>query len=63
MMTCIPRDGGVVDMKDLFYRFTLDSATDFLLGSSVNSLGTPKAEFAIAFAEIQRFMNNTERLG
>lgn len=63
MMEYIPKDGGVVDMADLFYRFTLDSATEFLLGHSVNSLGTPQATFAIAFYEIQKFMDKVQKLG
>lgn len=63
MMEHIPKDGGAVDMADLFYRFTLDSATDFLLGHSVDSLGTPQAGFAVAFCEIQRFMDKVQKLG
>lgn len=63
MMNYIPKDGGMVDMKDLFYRFTLDSATDFLLGNSVDSLGTPRIEFAVAFGEIQKFMDKLQMLG
>lgn len=46
--------GEEVDMAALFYRFTLDSATDFLLGKSVDSLKNPQAKFASAFAEVQR---------
>ncbi|PVH72470.1 cytochrome P450 [Cadophora sp. DSE1049] len=34
----IPRDGSPVDMQELFFRMTLDSATEFLFGESVNSL-------------------------
>lgn len=63
MMEFIPKDRGVVDMKDLFYRFTLDSATDFLLGNSVDSLGTPRIEFAVAFGEIQKFMDKLQMFG
>lgn len=63
MVEYIPKDGSVVDMKDLFYRFTLDSATEFLLGNSVDSLGTPQIEFAVAFGEIQKFMDRVQKLG
>jgi hypothetical protein len=63
MISLIPRDGRSVDISDLFYRFTLDSATDFLLGNSVDSLSQPAVEFAKAFAEIQQHMNNVSRLG
>lgn len=38
MMSLMPRSGQTVEMMDLFYRMTLDVTTDFLLGSSVNSL-------------------------
>lgn len=31
-------DGTVVDAKDLFYRFTFDTITGFLLGENANSL-------------------------
>lgn len=44
--------GATVRLDDLFYRFTLDAATDFLLGSSVNSLKDGQAEFADAFTEV-----------
>ncbi|KAI5776675.1 cytochrome P450 [Geopyxis carbonaria] len=65
MMALIPDDGGVatVDIQDLLFRFTLDTATDFLLGESVDSLGTPRVAFAQAFAEIQAHMNTMSRAG
>ncbi|KAI5838380.1 cytochrome P450 [Morchella snyderi] len=63
MMTLIPHDGSAVDIKDLFYRYTLDIATEFLLGNTVNSLGSPRAEFAVAFADLQKFMNDISRVG
>lgn len=31
-------DGKVMDISDLFFRYTLDVATEFLLGSDVKSL-------------------------
>jgi hypothetical protein len=31
-------NGKPVDMMDLFFRYTLDAATDFLLGEDVKSL-------------------------
>ena len=34
----IPEDGSTVDLQDLFFRFTMDSATEFLFGQSVGSL-------------------------
>ncbi|CAZ83257.1 unnamed protein product [Tuber melanosporum] len=61
MLEHIPRDGAIVDISDLFYRFTLDSATDFLLGHSVDSLGSPQVEFARAFADIQKHMSDKSK--
>ena len=55
--------GEEVDVAALFYRFTLDSATDFLLGKSVDSLDDPQARFASAFAEVQRVQNLITRSG
>ncbi|TAQ89228.1 hypothetical protein B7494_g2433 [Chlorociboria aeruginascens] len=55
--------GAEIDISDLFFRYTLDAATDFLLGRSVNSLGSPKQEFAEAFGEVQRIQNMIVRAG
>lgn len=63
MLEHIPRDGAAVNISDLFYRFTLDSATDFLLGQSIDSLGSPQVEFARAFADIQKHMSNKSKAG
>ncbi|WEW58057.1 hypothetical protein PRK78_003524 [Emydomyces testavorans] len=41
--------GSVVDVGPLFFRLTLDAATDYLLGHSVDSLDNPKTTFAEAF--------------
>ena len=58
-----PQPGSTVRVDDLFFRFTLDAATDFLLGDSVNSLENPKAEFANAFAEVQHVQAIIARAG
>ncbi|KAK2005113.1 cytochrome P450 [Colletotrichum falcatum] len=50
-------DGKVLDISELFFRYTLDVATDFLLGQDVKSLSTPIQEFAEAFNEVQRVQN------
>ena len=63
LMEKIGGHGEDVDIADLFYRFTLDSATDYLLGRSVNSLDNPQAEFATAFAEVQRVQDLIVRSG
>ena len=34
----VPGDGSTVDLQDLFFRFTMDSATEFLFGQSVGML-------------------------
>ena len=52
-----------VDMNNLFLRYTLDSATDFLLGSSVDSLENPEQKFAKSFGEVQRVQNMIARAG
>lgn len=38
LLSKLPPPGTTVDIKDLFYRWTLDTTTDFLLGENVNSL-------------------------
>ncbi|KAG5954154.1 hypothetical protein E4U58_000165 [Claviceps cyperi] len=54
-------NGQVLDIADLFYRYTLDVATDFLLGADVKSMSISKQEFAEAFNNVQRFHNLTSR--
>lgn len=39
----IPADGSTVDLQDLFFRFTMDSATEFLFGQSVGMLRSRSA--------------------
>ncbi|KAF8538051.1 cytochrome P450 [Trichophaea hybrida] len=66
MISLIPRDGSTVDISGLFFRLTLDTVTDFLLGESVNSLGAASDHgevFAKAFEEIMLHMNDIMRAG
>ncbi|GAB7360939.1 hypothetical protein MBLNU230_g0923t1 [Neophaeotheca triangularis] len=56
-------EGATVRADDLFFRFTLDAATDFLLGKSVDSLTNRQAEFADAFGEVQRVQSLIARAG
>ena len=56
-------NGATVRVDDLFYRFTLDAATDFLLGTSVDSLQNSQTEFADAFTEVQRVQAIIARAG
>lgn len=48
---------------DLFFRFTLDASTDFLLGRSVDSLKHSQLAFVIAFNDIQRIQSLIARVG
>ena len=54
---------GELDVSDLFFRYTLDAATHFLLGRSVGSLENPGQHFADAFGEVQRVQNMIARSG
>lgn len=56
-------NGATVRFDDLIYRYTLDAATDFLLGKSVESLQNGEAEFATAFAEVQHVQAVIARAG
>ncbi|KAI4110969.1 MAG: hypothetical protein LQ339_000971 [Xanthoria mediterranea] len=63
LLYLINGQGPKIDISELFYRFTLDAATDFLLGRSVGSLGNPDSQFAQAFGEVQRIQNMRQRAG
>ena len=52
LLKAIPRDGSTIDLQDLFFRYTIDSATEFLFGESVNYLAPgASVEFGASFAE------------
>lgn len=53
----------MVDVNDLFLRYTLDTATEFLLGESVNSLENPQQEFSKALAEVARVQSLITKSG
>jgi len=57
------KPGQSVNVANLFFRFTLDAATDFLLGESVDSLHNPEDRFAAAFGEVQRVQSIMARAG
>lgn len=38
LVSKIPSSGATVDLKDLFYRWSLDTTTEFLLGENAGSL-------------------------
>lgn len=55
--------GQEVDVCDLFFRYTLDAATDFLLGRSVDSLEHDETAFARAFGVVQHVQSIIARAG
>ena len=63
LLRVIDDAAGPVDMASLFFRFSLDTATDFLLGHSVNSLDDPQVEFAEAFQQVQKIQCYIMRAG
>ena len=52
--------GEGVDVASLFYRYSLDTAMDYLLAIDMDSLGQPQVEFATAFGEVQRLQVRQE---
>ncbi|KAH8691445.1 cytochrome protein [Talaromyces proteolyticus] len=44
----IPGNGQTVDLQDLFFRMTIDSATEFLFGESIDSLSVGSQQSAFA---------------
>ncbi|KAJ5471616.1 hypothetical protein N7530_008973 [Penicillium desertorum] len=63
----IPRDGSTIDLRPLFLKGTLDTATEFLFGESAHSLRTEGSsagsEFAEAFDVAQYVSSMRFRLG
>ncbi|PHH79280.1 hypothetical protein CDD82_2494 [Ophiocordyceps australis] len=54
MLKLIPDQGKTVDLSALFFRLTLDSSTELLLGQSVSSLSDPgSTKFLAAFDRAQ----------
>lgn len=44
MISLLPTDGSTIEIEEWFHRLTLDVATEYLFGQSVNSLENPKVE-------------------
>ncbi len=68
LIQAVPRDGSTVDLSELFFRLTLDSATEFLFGESTECLVDGKntasaARFADAFNYSQHASGDRFRLG
>lgn len=62
-LTAEGKQGKELEVSDLFFRYTLDASTHFLLGRSVDSLEIQEQEFAEAFGEAQRIQNIITRAG
>jgi len=67
LISKIPRDGSTVDLQTLFFRLTLDSATEFLFGESVHSQssleGSEQHQFGKDFDFAQSKLGGRSRLG
>ena len=50
--------GEVLDIQSLWFRFTIDSASDFLFGKNVDSLHDETSQFAKHFNYVQDVSNN-----
>lgn len=66
----LPRDGSTVDLSRLFFDYTIDSATEFLFGTSTRSLKNRRVgheselnDFASAFNYAQHYLSFRMRLG
>lgn len=55
--------GRVVDVGSLFFRYTLDASTDYLLGQGTDSLENPATRFAEAFRYVQQRQAELFRFG
>lgn len=69
-LRCIPRDQSTVDLQELFFRYTIDSATEFLFGKSVDALreklvgsGQMGITFAQAFNTAQDACQERMKMG
>ncbi|KAF7114779.1 hypothetical protein CNMCM5793_000318 [Aspergillus hiratsukae] len=66
LFALLPRDGRtVVDLQELFFRYTINSATEFLFGQSVGTLKKTQSElgFAQAFHYAQKAIIKRGMLG
>jgi cytochrome P450 len=52
LLACLPAvDGTMVDLQPLFFNLTIDASTDFLLGRSVGTQGSPPGSEPDRFSE------------
>ncbi|TEA15808.1 Cytochrome P450 52A5 [Colletotrichum sidae] len=57
----IPKNGSTVDLQELLYMMTMDSATDFMFGHSTNMLTTPSAEASEYIQRVKHEEKDSER--
>jgi cytochrome P450 len=66
LLSELPRNGGIIDLQPLFFRFTLDVTTAFLFGESVHSPRSmengQEQTFAAAFDLAQKYVVKRFRL-
>ncbi|KAH8879749.1 cytochrome P450 [Thozetella sp. PMI_491] len=59
----IPKDGSTIELQDLLYKMTMDSAADFLFGHSTNTLTKPTKESSEFFDAFEyTFANSAARI-
>ena len=64
LVAAVPRDGSTIDLSELFFRLTIDSATEFLFGESTESLTKGSSDgFAESFTRSQDYIANHSRWG
>ena len=63
LLSHLDGSGRSVNISALFYRFTLDAATEYLLGRSCGSLDSPYTEFGEAFVRAQKVQDIRTRIG
>jgi cytochrome P450 len=63
LINSVPANGGTVDLQDLFFALTIDSATEFLFGRSTNTLaGGTSAEAQRGKDFVEAFVYGTESI-
>ena len=67
LIKAIPKDGSTIDLQEMFFMLTMDSATEFLFGESTNCLAPHPSpdnfEFAKAFTRSQEAIADSFRTG
>lgn len=58
-----PTGSKIVELSGLYFRYTLDAATDYLLGEGTKSLDNPTVRFAEAFRYVQAKQAEYFRMG